>query len=352
MDFSAWIVSGLMVVAGATWLIVYNADVAARGDDARRSAGSARSRRCSRWRWPTRCATRFRTGVTLAMFTLVVFTIVVGATTSRAFLRAVDDVGELRRRLRRARRGRAAEPARRRRRPRSAAPGWIPPTSASSAASRSCPPSVRQAGDAGTTRTYPRPRLRRAVPPGTRRTRSPRWRDGLRLAARRSGTRCAARPTSPWSTSSPPRVAPTGASPRRPTSACTASTSRTRRSTRCRSRSATPHSGTTRTLTVIGVLADTVAASTWPACGRRSGRPRPLFGARARAHHPPPRARARRRPGPRRARARARVPRQRPGGRSRRASDLHDAVGASYTLNWLLLGFMGLGLSSASPRSA
>ena len=27
MDFSAWIVSGLMLVAGATWLIVYNADV-------------------------------------------------------------------------------------------------------------------------------------------------------------------------------------------------------------------------------------------------------------------------------------------------------------------------------------
>src|SRR5678815_4555023 len=35
---------------------------------------------------------RFRTGITLAMFTLVVFTIVVGATTSRAFLAAVDDV--------------------------------------------------------------------------------------------------------------------------------------------------------------------------------------------------------------------------------------------------------------------
>jgi putative ABC transport system permease protein len=35
---------------------------------------------------------RFRTGLTLAMFTLVVFTIVVGATTSRAFLSAVDDV--------------------------------------------------------------------------------------------------------------------------------------------------------------------------------------------------------------------------------------------------------------------
>jgi putative ABC transport system permease protein len=34
---------------------------------------------------------RFRTGITLAMFTLVVFTIVVGATTSRAFLSAIDD---------------------------------------------------------------------------------------------------------------------------------------------------------------------------------------------------------------------------------------------------------------------
>jgi putative ABC transport system permease protein len=37
--------------------------------------------------------TRFRTGITLAMFTLVVFTIVVGATTSGAFLKAFDDVG-------------------------------------------------------------------------------------------------------------------------------------------------------------------------------------------------------------------------------------------------------------------
>jgi putative ABC transport system permease protein len=35
---------------------------------------------------------RFRTGVTLAMFTLVVFTIVVGATTTKAFLGAMDDV--------------------------------------------------------------------------------------------------------------------------------------------------------------------------------------------------------------------------------------------------------------------
>ena len=27
MDFSIWIVGGLMVVVGATWLIIYNADV-------------------------------------------------------------------------------------------------------------------------------------------------------------------------------------------------------------------------------------------------------------------------------------------------------------------------------------
>ena len=46
MDFSAWVVSGLMLVAGATWLIVYNADVLLGAHDARRSAASARSRRC------------------------------------------------------------------------------------------------------------------------------------------------------------------------------------------------------------------------------------------------------------------------------------------------------------------
>jgi putative ABC transport system permease protein len=91
MDFSAWVVSGLMVVAGATWLIVYNADVLL--GLAMRVFGRIRALAPilkMAMAFPLRM--RFRTGVTLAMFTLVVFTIVVGATTSGAFLRAIDDV--------------------------------------------------------------------------------------------------------------------------------------------------------------------------------------------------------------------------------------------------------------------
>ena len=91
MDFSAWVVSGLMLVAGATWLIVYNADLLLGAT--MRVAGRIRSLAPvlkMAMAYPLRV--RFRTGVTLAMFTLVVFTIVVGATTSGAFLRAVDDV--------------------------------------------------------------------------------------------------------------------------------------------------------------------------------------------------------------------------------------------------------------------
>lgn len=91
MDFSAWVVSGLMLVAGATWLIVYNADLLLGAT--MRVAGRIRALAPvikMAMAYPLRV--RFRTGVTLAMFTLVVFTIVVGATTTSAFLRALDDV--------------------------------------------------------------------------------------------------------------------------------------------------------------------------------------------------------------------------------------------------------------------
>ena len=44
---------------------------------------------------------RFRTGVTLAMFTLVVFTLVVGATTTTSFVNGLNDMGHLRGRFRR-----------------------------------------------------------------------------------------------------------------------------------------------------------------------------------------------------------------------------------------------------------
>jgi putative ABC transport system permease protein len=91
MDFSAWTISGLMVVAGITWVIVYNADVVL--GLGMRVLGRIRALAPvlkMAMAYPLRG--RFRTGITLAMFTLVVFTIVVGATTSRAFLAAIDDV--------------------------------------------------------------------------------------------------------------------------------------------------------------------------------------------------------------------------------------------------------------------
>jgi putative ABC transport system permease protein len=93
MDFSIWIVSGLLVVAGATWLIVYNADLLLGA--ATRVLGRIRSLAPvvkMAMAYPLRG--RFRTGVTLGMFTLVVFTVAIGATTSGAFLKAVDDVDE------------------------------------------------------------------------------------------------------------------------------------------------------------------------------------------------------------------------------------------------------------------
>jgi putative ABC transport system permease protein len=92
-DFSIWVVSGVMLVAGATWLIVYNADLLL--GLAMRVLGRIRALAPMlkmAMAYPLRG--RFRTGVTLAMFTLVVFTVVVGATTSSAFLHAVDDVEE------------------------------------------------------------------------------------------------------------------------------------------------------------------------------------------------------------------------------------------------------------------
>ena len=92
MDFSVWIVGGLMVVVGATWLIVYNADLLLGAVDEGARPHPVAGAGPARWRWRTRCANRFRTGVTLAMFTLVVFTIVVGATTSRRVPGAFDDV--------------------------------------------------------------------------------------------------------------------------------------------------------------------------------------------------------------------------------------------------------------------
>jgi putative ABC transport system permease protein len=91
VDFSIFLFGGLMIVVGATWTIMYNADVLL----------GALVAVFGRIRWlapvlrmsvayPLRSL--FRTGVTLAMFTLVVFTLVVGATTTGAFVHAFNDI--------------------------------------------------------------------------------------------------------------------------------------------------------------------------------------------------------------------------------------------------------------------
>jgi putative ABC transport system permease protein len=94
MDFGTWIVAGLMVVVGTVWVIVFNADVLL-GVVMRvfgRIRGLASVLRMS-MAYPLRA--RFRTGTTLAMFTLVVFTLVTGSASNGSFVHAieVDDFG-------------------------------------------------------------------------------------------------------------------------------------------------------------------------------------------------------------------------------------------------------------------
>jgi putative ABC transport system permease protein len=91
MNFSTWIAAGLMVVVGAVWTIVYNADVlvALVLRLAGRVRGLAPLLRIS-MAYPLRA--RFRTGTTLAMFTLVVFTLVTGTAANGSFVSALDDV--------------------------------------------------------------------------------------------------------------------------------------------------------------------------------------------------------------------------------------------------------------------
>jgi putative ABC transport system permease protein len=91
VNFSIFVLGGLMIVIGASWTIMYNADVllgalAAVGGRIRSLTPMLRMSIA----YPLR--SRFRTGVTLAMFTLVVFTLTVGATTSGAFTNAFNDL--------------------------------------------------------------------------------------------------------------------------------------------------------------------------------------------------------------------------------------------------------------------
>jgi putative ABC transport system permease protein len=94
MDFTTWIVAGLMIIVGTVWLIVFNADLllGAVMSVLGRIRSLAPVLKLS-MAYPL--AARFRTGTTLAMFTLVVFTLVTGMASNRSFLQAigVEDYG-------------------------------------------------------------------------------------------------------------------------------------------------------------------------------------------------------------------------------------------------------------------
>jgi putative ABC transport system permease protein len=90
MDFSTWIAAGLMIVIGAVWTIVYNADVLLPA--ATRILGRVgRLAPILKISMANPLAARFRTGTTLAMFTLVVFTLVTGTITSGSFTSAFNN---------------------------------------------------------------------------------------------------------------------------------------------------------------------------------------------------------------------------------------------------------------------
>lgn len=89
MDFGTWIVAGLLIVVGTVWVIVFNADLLLGGASRLlgRFRGLAPVLRLS-IAYPL--SARFRTGTTLAMFTLVVFTIVTGSAANQSFVRAIE----------------------------------------------------------------------------------------------------------------------------------------------------------------------------------------------------------------------------------------------------------------------
>ena len=90
MGFSVWILTGLLLVAGATLVVVHNLRavlgalmrVFGRSRHAAPVVGTAIAE-------PIR--NRFRTGATIGLFTLVVFTLVTGASISTSFVSALDD---------------------------------------------------------------------------------------------------------------------------------------------------------------------------------------------------------------------------------------------------------------------
>jgi putative ABC transport system permease protein len=90
-NFSVFILSGLAIVVGASWALMYNADVLL-GSLTRIFGRSRRLAPVLKLSLAYPLASRFRTGVTLAMFTLVVFTLVTGAITTGSFVKGFDNI--------------------------------------------------------------------------------------------------------------------------------------------------------------------------------------------------------------------------------------------------------------------
>jgi putative ABC transport system permease protein len=91
MDFTTWVVAGLLVVVGAVWIIMFNAQLLL--DATARVFGRSRTLApILRTSMAYPLAARFRSGITLAMFTLVVFTLVTGTATSGSFVKAFENL--------------------------------------------------------------------------------------------------------------------------------------------------------------------------------------------------------------------------------------------------------------------
>jgi putative ABC transport system permease protein len=91
MDFNIWVTGGLITVTGVTWIVMYNSDLVVRA--AMATLGRQHTvTPILKTALTYPLTNRFRTGVTMAMFTLVVFTLVVGGIVTTAFTDAFNDV--------------------------------------------------------------------------------------------------------------------------------------------------------------------------------------------------------------------------------------------------------------------
>ncbi len=90
-NFSVFILAGLAIVVGASWALMYNADVLL-GSLTKVFGRNRRLAPVLKVSLAYPLASRFRTGVTLAMFTLVVFTLVCGAITTGSFVSGFNNI--------------------------------------------------------------------------------------------------------------------------------------------------------------------------------------------------------------------------------------------------------------------